>query len=168
MGKEVNNCPCELPPRTAAGSGTGITRRKHGYPVEAAGADDPQPEVGCSGKSCQSCTAGVIADCVAVCCCPCAVVNLFTLTFFKLPWMIGRKCLGLGNKKKRKLKNNEKKEKDVNAISRKDEGLEMKSEQEEKDEYSARYEAEKVWLELYKVDQLGFGRVSFTGIQSLE
>ncbi|KAK1410102.1 hypothetical protein QVD17_36635 [Tagetes erecta] len=33
--------------------------------------------------------------------------------------------------------------------------------------YSARFEAERVWLELYKVDHLGFGRVSFNGIQSL-
>lgn len=75
--------------------------------------------------------------------------------------MIGRKCLGLGNKKKKKLKNNEK-EKDLSAISSKDEGLERKieEEQEVKDEYSARFEGEKVWLELSKVDQLGFGRVS--------
>lgn len=29
------------------------------------------------------------------------------------------------------------------------------------------FEAEKVWLELYQVGHLGFGRVSFTGIQSL-
>ncbi|KAK1432769.1 hypothetical protein QVD17_09668 [Tagetes erecta] len=153
MGKEVNNCPCDLPSRT-------ITRRKPGCLVDQA----PGPgdsKVGCSGKSCRSCTAGVIADCVAVCCCPCAVVNIFTLTFFKLPWMIGRKCLGLGNKKKRKLKNNEK-EKDLSAISSKDEGLETKleEEQEVKDEYTARFEGEKVWLELSKVDQLGFGRVS--------
>ncbi|KAI3784724.1 hypothetical protein L1987_43829 [Smallanthus sonchifolius] len=170
MGKEVNHCPCELPPRNATTSG--ITRRKHGHPVEVPGSGDP--EVGCSGKSCRSCTVGVIADCVAVCCCPCAVVNIFTLTFFKLPWMIGRKCLGLGNKRKKKIKNDEK-EKDLSAISRKDEGLETKSEtlraleeEEVKDEYGARFEAEKVWLELSKVDQLGFGRVSFTGIQSLE
>lgn len=84
---------------------------------------------------------------------------------------MGRKCLGLGNKKKKKLKNDDNTEKDRSGISRKDEGVERKSqnlEEEEKEEYSARFEAEKVWLELYKIDQLGFGRVSFTGIQSLE
>ncbi|XP_076957983.1 uncharacterized protein LOC143633593 [Bidens hawaiensis] len=161
MGKEVNNCPCELPQRN-------VTRRKHGHPVEVTG----DPEAGCSGKSCRSCTAAVIADCVAVCCCPCAVVNIFTLTFFKLPWMIGRKCLNLGNKKRNKLKQKhiEKDNKDPSVISRKDEGLETKIENVVKgeEEESARVDAEKVWLEMYKVDQLGFGRVSFTGIQSLE
>ncbi|XP_071728018.1 uncharacterized protein [Rutidosis leptorrhynchoides] len=166
MGREENNCPCEPKRRST------ITKRNKRYPLEEpTGAGEP--EVGCSGKCCRSCTAGVIADCVAVCCCPCAVVNIFTLTFLKLPWMIGRKCLGLGNKKKQRLK-----DEDHNGTLRKDEGLETKisetlkglelEEQEEIGEYSARLEAEKVWLELYKVDQFGFGRVSFTGIQSLE
>nr|XP_043614271.1 uncharacterized protein LOC122586342 [Erigeron canadensis] len=165
MGKEDNtNYPYELPSQTT----TGITRRSNlRYPVDdqeqQPGSQDHQ-EVGCSGQSCRSCTAGVIADCVAVCCCPCAVVNIFTLTFLKLPWMIGRKCLGLGNKKKKKLK-------DQNGVSRKEDGLERKiSEglkeiqelQDEKDEYGARFEGDKVWLELYKVDHLGFGRVSIS------
>ncbi|KAI3500879.1 hypothetical protein L1887_36706 [Cichorium endivia] len=170
MVREENNCQCEHSSRTTpnAAATTGIARRKHRYPVEEGGPGDP--DVGCSGKSCRSCTAGAIADCVAVCCCPCAVVNFFTLTFLKLPWMMGRKCLGLNNKKKKKLKNDEK-EKDRSGILRKVEGLESKSENleenDEKHEHSARFEAE-VWLELYKVDELGFGRVSFTGIQSLE
>lgn len=30
---------------------------------------------------------------------------------------------------------------------------------------SARFEAERVWLELYQIGHLGFGRLSFTGIQ---
>ncbi|KAL0450670.1 UNVERIFIED_CONTAM: hypothetical protein Slati_1623400 [Sesamum latifolium] len=67
-------------------------RRRHA--VEEDGGDP----VACTGKSCQSCT-GVIADCVAVCCCPCAVVNILALAFFKLPWAVARKCLG-GRKKK--------------------------------------------------------------------
>nr|GEY04657.1 hypothetical protein [Tanacetum cinerariifolium] len=171
MGRE-ENCPCERPSRSTTNNT--ITRRKQGYPVDDEDGSGDQ-EVGCSGKSCRSCTGRVIADCVAVCCCPCAVVNIFTLTFLKLPWMMGRKCLGLGNKKKRKLKNDEK-TMDQNGISRRDEGQETKSEslqgleeeQEEKEEHCARFEADKVWLELYKVDHLGFGRVSFTGIQSLE
>ncbi|CAH1420656.1 unnamed protein product [Lactuca virosa] len=173
MVREENNCPCENPSRNTPPT-TGITRRNHRYPAEEGGG--PQdPDVGCSGQSCRSCTAGAIADCVAVCCCPCAVVNFFTLTCLKLPWMMGRKCLGLGNKKKKKLKNDEK-EKDRSGILRKVEGLESKKsenlraleeQEDEKDDHSARFETE-VWLELYKVDELGFGRVSFTGIQSLE
>ncbi|KAD5961121.1 hypothetical protein R6Q59_014107 [Mikania micrantha] len=133
--------------------------------------------VGCSGKSCRSCTGGVIADCVAVCCCPCAVVNFFTLAFLKLPWMMGRKCLGhLGKKRKKKKLTNEGKD----GISRKEEGqngdigkvttiveVEVEDGESGSCKHSARFEAERVWLELYKVDNLGFGRVSFSGIQSL-
>ncbi|KAM0022642.1 hypothetical protein Hdeb2414_s0023g00630851 [Helianthus debilis subsp. tardiflorus] len=115
-------------------------------------------QVKCYGKSCQSCAGRVIADCVAVSCCPCAVVNIFTLAFLKLPWMMGRKCLGNKNKKKKLIKHEDK-----DGSSRREQGaIELGS-----CKYSARFEAERVWLELYKVDHLGFGRVSFSGIQSL-
>ncbi|CAI9089747.1 OLC1v1024379C1 [Oldenlandia corymbosa var. corymbosa] len=61
--------------------------------------------VKCTGKSCKSCTAGVIADCVAVCCCcPCSVVNIMVFTFLKVPWMVGRRILRLGRKRRRKQK----------------------------------------------------------------
>jgi len=36
--------------------------------------------------------------------------------------------------------------------------------EEEETRISARVEAERVWLELYQIGHLGFGRVSFTGI----
>ncbi|XP_071708317.1 uncharacterized protein [Rutidosis leptorrhynchoides] len=157
MGREIQSYPSEPT--------TGITKRSRRNPVEDAGG------VECSGKSCQSCTARVIADCVAVCCCPCAVVNFFTLTFLKLPWMIGRKCLSnLSKKKKLKI------EKGKTVIPRKDQGENgdlgkvtaiVEDEQMGSNKYSARFEAERVWLELYRVDNLGFGRVSFNGIQSL-
>ncbi|KAI3463008.1 hypothetical protein Pfo_019671 [Paulownia fortunei] len=64
--------------------------------------EDEGDPVACTGKSCQSCTAGVIADCVAVCCCPCAVVNILALAFVKLPWAVARKCLGRRKKKSRR------------------------------------------------------------------
>ncbi|MFS7956262.1 hypothetical protein Hanom_Chr07g00652531 [Helianthus anomalus] len=155
MGREIQPCPSQTHARTE--------KRRGGNQVE----DDGSME--CSGKACQSCTGRVIADCVAVCCCPCAVINFFTLTFLKLPWMMGRRCLSKRKKKKR-LQIEGKDE-----ISRKDQGengdLAKVTNIEEVEEgsckYSARFEAERVWLELYRVDNLGFGRVSFSGIQSL-
>ncbi|KAI3704792.1 hypothetical protein L1987_75021 [Smallanthus sonchifolius] len=146
-----------------------INKRRSRRQVEDGGGE-------CSGKACQSCTARVIADCMAVCCCPCAVVNFFTLTFLKLPWMMGRKCLHhLGSKRKKKklLKSEGKdvisrKEQGENGNSRKVNTIEEENDEAESSKYSARFEAERVWLELYKVDNLGFGRVSFNGIQSLE
>lgn len=166
-------------------SRAGPTGKQHRYAV-----DDEEDQVECSGRSCRSCTAGMLADCVALCCCPCAVVNFLTLAFLKVPWMVGRRCLGKGKKKfrkrleKRKTKCCERSESNNNVgvgnvISRKEElelegALEIESssfgfvgEEQKDNNYSARFEAEKVWLELYQVGHLGFGRVSYTGIQSL-
>nr|XP_043633561.1 uncharacterized protein LOC122604757 [Erigeron canadensis] len=172
MGHEINKIPSKPT--------TGISKRCRRQ-VEDAG------EVECSDKSsssssisCKSCTARVIADCVAICCCPCALVNFFTLTLVKVPYMMGRKYLSNLSKKK-KLKNDQEK---GGNISKKDETSKnqdlgevvtaiVESENEEElmessnNKYSARFEAERVWLELYRVDHLGFGRVSFNGIQSL-
>ncbi|GFY87196.1 hypothetical protein Acr_05g0008350 [Actinidia rufa] len=127
-------------------------------------ADDSGDPIKCSGKNCRSCIAGLVADCVAVCCCPCAVVSFFALAFLKAPWMMGRRCLGIGKKKRRRPENEIKCEKsgsdsvDMDGISEIGTGLEGN--------LSARFEAERVWLELYQLGHLGFGRVSFTGIPS--
>ncbi|XAR58198.1 hypothetical protein NMG60_11026611 [Bertholletia excelsa] len=129
----------------------------------------------CSGKYCRSCTGGVIADCVAVCCCPCAVLSFFSLAFFKAPWMMGRRCLGLGKKKESKRKYERSGSgftEDMDGISRKGrEGFGIPEllisgfeEEDELGNFNARSEAESVWLELYQVGHLGFGRVSYTGI----
>ncbi|KAL4577176.1 hypothetical protein LXL04_013280 [Taraxacum kok-saghyz] len=163
MGREPESYPSEPT--------TGICKRNSRNQLDDGGG------VGCFGNSCRSSTGRVIADCVAVCCCPCAVVNFFTLTFLKLPWMMGKKCLGNVSKKrekKKRLKDAEKrgisrKEKGENGTSGRVTAIGGEEEEEEgKQKYSARFEAERVWLELYRVDNLGFGRVSFNGIQSLE
>lgn len=167
----------ENPPRvprkdwTQEGRKVGPTRRSR-YTV-----DDGGDFIECSGKYCRSCTTGLVADCVALCCCPCAVLNILTLAFVKVPYMVGRKCLGRG-KKKRKCKKVEgacgfvlERDGSLNKVL-KDEVFEIASpgflddDQEEMGgRVSAKSEAERVWLELYEVGHLGFGRTSYTGIQ---
>lgn len=122
-------------------------RRRNRAPLAG---EDGQPK--CSGKSC---TAGVIADCVALCCCPCALVNLLILAFVKVPYMIGKKCL-----KKRKKK------KKVNVVESQS-SEEVENESRSNNNWSGRFEEEKIWLELYQIGHLGFGRLSFTDLQSL-
>ncbi|EYU34718.1 hypothetical protein ABFS82_11G128600 [Erythranthe guttata] len=136
--------------------------RRH---AEEEDAGDP---VACTGKSCQSCTAGVIADCVAVCCCPCAVVNILALAFVKLPWAVARKFIG---RRREERKKKMKKRRDTGGISEK-----TRAEAGTADivmacrgavtveEVNDHFSAEEVWFELYEVGHLGFGRVSFTGI----
>ncbi|XP_047974002.1 uncharacterized protein LOC125216355 [Salvia hispanica] len=119
-----------------------------------------EEEVGCTGRSCQSCTAGVIADCVAVCCCPCAVVNIFTLAFVKLPWAVARRCIGRRRERRRRLEE-ERRKRDGATTS---EIVVNIGEELLNDEFGAELKGEEVWLELYELGHLGFGRVSFTGI----
>ncbi|KAF9606474.1 hypothetical protein IFM89_025642 [Coptis chinensis] len=165
---------------TSADESTKVTRRNREAVVE-----ESVDLIECSGEYCSSCTATIVADCIAVCCCPCAIANLVILTFVKVPYMMGRRCLGLMKKKGRLLGNKKRKEKkkkkrdDVIIVERN--GNLMRNEQgvvkellqvdivsseksSEKENFCARYEAERVWLEMYELGHLGFGRVSFSGV----
>lgn len=84
--------------------------------VAACGDDEDGDPIECTGKSCKSCTAGVVADCVALCCCPCALIDILALAFFRIPWMLGRKYLEKSKKsekKKKKKKIQKKKEEEM-------------------------------------------------------
>ncbi|KAJ6754229.1 hypothetical protein OIU79_026954 [Salix purpurea] len=133
----------ENPPRISSQKRThevsgGDPTRKSRHAIDEGG-----DLIECSSKHCQSCTAGLIADCVALCCCPCALVNLLALAFIKRE----RDC----NLRKRMV---------AEGI------LEIASgfgEEEEMPSVAARFgEAERLWLELSQIGHLGFGRVSFT------
>lgn len=132
--------------------------------------EDVGDPVTCTGKSCQSCTAGVIADCVAMCCCPCAVVNILALAFFKLPYAMARKCIR--RRKRQRIAEERKKcgREDFKVISGNVEGIigNLDMEIVGNDIFSAEFDdnskVEEVWLELYDIGHLGFGRVSFTGL----
>ncbi|GAV74645.1 hypothetical protein CFOL_v3_18125 [Cephalotus follicularis] len=159
----------------------GPTRKTSRYTVD----QDSGDLIDCSGRYCKSCTAGLVADCVALCCCPCAVLNILAFAFVKVPYMVGRRCLGLGNKKGKRLEMQRKCRKSSRSCNeggefvlerdgnlrkgRVNEGMSNIesgfNEEEQMGSISARCEAERVWLELYQVGHLGFGRVSFTGIQ---
>ncbi|KAL7100688.1 hypothetical protein ACP275_08G010800 [Erythranthe tilingii] len=129
----------------------------------------------CTGKSCQSCTAEVIADCVAVCCCPCSVVNFLALALLKLPWAVARKYLG-GLKKKRRRMLEERKccrggdrdgNSDKGSVGNGTSEICLPPAGDGIPEAAANGNlgtAEEVWLELYEVGHLNFGRVSFTGL----
>ncbi|XP_042001639.1 uncharacterized protein LOC121751006 [Salvia splendens] len=127
------------PPSSSSSSAAAVNRCWSRHSAEE--------EVGCTGRSCQSCTAGVIADCVAVCCCPCAVVNIFTLAFVKLPWSVARRCIGRRRERRRRLEEAMTSEIVVNI------GEELLN-----DELGAELKGEEVWLELYELGHLGFGR----------
>ncbi|GAA0175980.1 hypothetical protein Leryth_022921 [Lithospermum erythrorhizon] len=78
-----------------------LQRKSQKYTEEEGGEDD---SVKCSGEGCESCMAGLVADCVAICCCPCAFVNILAFTFLTIPYIMGRKWLLKGKMKMRKNK----------------------------------------------------------------
>ncbi|KZV32945.1 hypothetical protein F511_01456 [Dorcoceras hygrometricum] len=148
-------------PSTGPSSTRGVAKqnhhRRHGILEEV----DRGDSIACTGKSCQSCTAGAIADCVAVCCCPCAVVNLLALAFVKLPWAVARRCVRRLKMKrnKRRIVEDERKwfQGDMDGILR-------KTMVPVEEEVRAGLEVEEeIW---YEVGHLGFGRVSFTGVSN--
>ena len=69
-----------LPPRISHKNGT----RPHSRMTEQQTEEDGGDRIKCSGKSCRSCAAALIADCVALCCCPCAVINFLTFALVKV------------------------------------------------------------------------------------
>ncbi|XP_073274799.1 uncharacterized protein [Primulina huaijiensis] len=161
---DQNSSPASSSPSAAVGRS--IHHRRGRHMVE----DDDGDLVACTGESCQSCTAWVIADCVALCCCPCAVVNLLTLTFLKLPWAVARRCIRRRKKEKiRKLMDKERRcgGGATDGISTKERVNERTSgivwEEGAMDNLGAVFSAEEIWLELYEVGHLAFGRVSFSG-----
>ncbi|XP_039158465.1 uncharacterized protein LOC104420635 [Eucalyptus grandis] len=132
----------------------------------------------CSGERCRSCTAGVVADCVAVCCCcPCAVVNLLALALVRVPYMVGRRCLA--RRKGAAAKAKKKKRKCGRAAGGGGGSSERERIAEEgmresvygfgfEEGFGDEVEAGRsAWLDLdlYEVGHLSFGRVSFTGDQ---
>ncbi|CAK8533640.1 unnamed protein product [Lathyrus sativus] len=130
--------------------------------------DDGEADIECSGKHCKSCTSGLVADCVALCCCPCVVLHCFSL-----PFIMGKKCLGLGSKNKNKKKRCcykkkcKREHKDVDGVvleGKKEEGLDVEQSTSSMDNVHVNdgFEAEKVWHDLHQIRHLGFGWVSFS------
>ena len=115
----------------------------------------------CSGRACRSTAGGVIADCVALCCCPCAAVNILTLAFIKVPYKVGKKCVRkMWRKRKLHVDYKEgEREREVSV------GWKLEIERlERRESWEIEEEAERVWQELYEqLGHVGFGRVSFTG-----
>lgn len=153
----------ESPPRFSRAGPTKRKKRSNSrYAVDDGGGGEM---IECSGKYCGSCTAGLIADCVALCCCPCAVLNILAFAFVKIPYMVGRRLLGVG-KKEEKMKRKCKKvveleggdDHDFVVLERNINNGVLFVEDDEG------FSAEKIWLELYQIGHLDFGRVSFTGI----
>lgn len=65
--------------------------RPYRFPVPAEGGEPTRRRS--AAQSCGTCGASAVASCVALCCCPCAVVGCLTLALVKAPYAAGRRCV---------------------------------------------------------------------------
>lgn len=134
--------------------------------------DEAGDDVECSGASCRSCAAVMVADCVALGCCPCAVVDIVALALVKVPWAVSRRCLGMlkrreGASRRRRVRDEggvERMRREVVVEGREAKSLEkMKrwadvgAREGENGHGGQRSDADKVWMELYQIGHWGFG-----------
>lgn len=149
----------------------------------------PEPTRRSAGRSCGTCGASAVASCVALCCCPCAVVNCFTLALVKAPYAAVRRCV-VRLAKRRQIRGVRRKTKRVRSL------VDQQYQEEELAGGAARVTkewdelgragsgasggnandaslvgegcrvrvnaTEKLWAEMYQVGHWGFGRLSFS------
>ncbi|RWW14986.1 hypothetical protein BHE74_00007413 [Ensete ventricosum] len=163
-GGRMGRSKCEAP-----------RRRRFAAPDEAG------DHVECSGASCRSCAAVMVADCVALGCCPCAVVDVLALALVKVPWAVSRRCLGMlkrreGASRRRRVRDEggeERARREVVVEGREAKSLEKMKRMADAGDVGAREgenghggqrsDADTVWMELYQIGHWGFGRLSFSG-----
>ncbi|KAF6142986.1 hypothetical protein GIB67_041054 [Kingdonia uniflora] len=75
----VNPKPLQLSTKTRVATKRNKQQRDH-HPTVVDGGN----KIKCFGDQCSSCTATIVADCIAVCCCPCVI-----LAFVKVPLLLG-------------------------------------------------------------------------------
>uniref|UniRef100_A0A0E0JLK5 Uncharacterized protein n=1 Tax=Oryza punctata TaxID=4537 RepID=A0A0E0JLK5_ORYPU len=76
--------------------------RPYRFPVPAEGSEPTRRRS--AAQSCGTCGASAVASCVALCCCPCAVVGCLTLALVKAPYVAGRRCVArLASGKRRRM-----------------------------------------------------------------
>ncbi|XP_047057098.1 uncharacterized protein LOC124663443 [Lolium rigidum] len=139
-------------------------------------------------QSCGTCGAAAVANCVALCCCPCAVVSCFTLALVKAPYVAGRRWVRVAKTRRRKTKRVRNLDDQLDHVEGLGGGGQCNgTERASKeswgepggaavprwwsstiDESVAREGrmrvsvTEKAWIEMYEVGHWGFGRLSFS------
>ncbi|KAK3161482.1 hypothetical protein QOZ80_1BG0077670 [Eleusine coracana subsp. coracana] len=133
----------------------------------------------CTARSCRSCVAVTLADAIALGCCPCAVVSLLGLAFVKAPLAVARRCLRRLRRRRGEMRHKKRvqDDDDVDPAAKCHRHRRRGGAHDDADKWkgseaaaaarrssscasSGRLDAEKVWMEMYRVGQWGFGRLS--------
>ncbi|KAB8082627.1 hypothetical protein EE612_004576 [Oryza sativa] len=143
--------------------------RPYRFPVPAEGGEPTRRRS--AAQSCGTCGASAVASCVALCCCPCAVVGCLTLALVKAPYAAGRRCVArLAAGKRRRMirpgvattprKTNRVWDLDDGQLQEwRPAGADGAGSGRARPRVDA---AEKTWVEIYQLGHWGFGRLSFS------
>ncbi|PKA47229.1 hypothetical protein AXF42_Ash017174 [Apostasia shenzhenica] len=144
-----------------------------GAPDGGDGGDGKSEKLSC--RSFQSCAAAAVADSIAVCCCPCAVVSFLALALVKAPWAAGRRCLRALRRRSGALGKTQavegtwmggerSKEKEMEKRRRTEKALQigMGEGGGGGEGFWRELAEERVWKEMYELGFWGFGRVSIS------
>ncbi|KAL6845340.1 hypothetical protein ACP4OV_024835 [Aristida adscensionis] len=173
----------ELGGARAGGGATSAGSRRGRFCHDGPAAAAPVPVVDqadCTAQSCRSCVAVTLADVIALGCCPCAVVSLLGLAFVKAPLAVARRCLRRLRRRRGELRH-KKRVRDLDgataaksrargpcrgvsqaaaADASPEAGARGEAAARASSSSSGRLDAEKVWMEMYRVGNWGFGRLS--------
>lgn len=138
----------------------------------------------CTARSCRSCVAVTLADAIALGCCPCAVFSLLGLAFVKAPLAVARRCLRRLRRRRGEMRHKKRVgDDDMDPAASAAKCRRRRGARDDADAWkggdvgpdstpppagrrssscasSGRLDAEKVWMEMYRVGQWGFGRLS--------
>ncbi|EES01147.1 uncharacterized protein LOC8058214 [Sorghum bicolor] len=156
--------------------------RPYRFPALPEKEEDEQVATRCTRQTCGTCSASAVASCVALCCCPCAVVSCLTLALIKAPYVAGRRCVArIARRRLRKARTRRVRDVDEDDEEDKQQQGPRRSKElwgidlpraavdDGADDGSGRAKvssrmdvSEKVWADMYQVGLWGFGRLSFS------
>jgi len=152
--------------------------RPYRFPVLPEKEEDEQVATRCTRQTCGTCSTSAVASCVALCCCPCAVVSCLTMALVKAPYVAGRRCVArIARRRLRKART--RRVRDLNDEHEQQQGpwrskelwgddlpraaVDCADDGGSRTKVSSRMDvSEKVWVDMYQVGLWGFGRLSFS------
>ncbi|KAF3340017.1 hypothetical protein FCM35_KLT15788 [Carex littledalei] len=157
---------------------------RYRFPIPDTPSDDHIECAECSTQTCRSCSAFVMGDCIALCCCPCSFVHLLAFSLVKAPYLVGRRCFKRLTKKKGLLQKTRVSDSgEISDVGEMVMGFDYKGFESKSGELgmgvwgiglgeyksvssngrlSTKMDADKIWMDLYQVGNWGFGRISFS------
>ncbi|XP_040380334.1 uncharacterized protein LOC121054493 [Oryza brachyantha] len=158
----------------AGGGAAGVVPARRRFDDDGEEEEEPTTAGG-DGCRCRSCAAVMLADCIALGCCPCAVVSMLSLALVKAPLVVGRRCVGRLRSRRRTLLHKKRvsdaagetkaiAKAEADAVVADDDAATASPAEAAGAAGDGDGDGDLAWLEeMYQMGHWGFGRVSISG-----